>query len=68
MFIIFQRYICVPPHLAYGEHGQGDKIPGNSTLFFEIEIVKTRFTDDVGGGKGFTDDVDGGKRFGPGQI
>ena len=31
--------IFVPPHLAYGRRGFGEKIPPNSVLLFEIELL-----------------------------
>ena len=31
--------IFVPPHLAYGRRGFGEKIPPNSVLVFEIELL-----------------------------
>ena len=31
--------LFVPPGLAYGERGSGQKVPGNSTLIFEMELL-----------------------------
>lgn len=31
--------VCIPPELAYGERQEG-KIPSNSILIFEIELIK----------------------------
>jgi len=36
-----KRKITVPPELGYGERGSGP-IPGNTTLVFELEILKIK--------------------------
>lgn len=33
--------VFIPPHLAYGEKGAGDKIGPNETLIFEIKLITT---------------------------
>merc|ERR1719389_178948 len=32
----------IPPELAYGDRGAGGKIPGGSTLIFQMEIIKIK--------------------------
>ncbi|KAM4598007.1 peptidyl-prolyl cis-trans isomerase FKBP10-like [Polymixia lowei] len=34
-----KRRITVPPHMAYGEKGVGDLIPGSAVLVFDIHVI-----------------------------
>ncbi|KAJ8264744.1 hypothetical protein GJAV_G00154350 [Gymnothorax javanicus] len=34
-----RRRITIPPHMAYGEKGAGEDIPGSAVLVFDIHIV-----------------------------
>ena len=34
--------LLIPPHLAHGNFGDRDKIPGNSVLIYKIEVLDVR--------------------------
>ena len=49
--------MTVPPHLAYGDHGVGDDIPGGATLTFDVRLVQLNnavWSEEVRNKKNFT--------------
>lgn len=40
-----KRTITIPPQLGYGDRAQGDKIPANSTLIFDIALEKVELSE-----------------------
>jgi len=38
-----KRLLFIPPGLAYGSKGVGERIPANSTLIFEIDVTRAKF-------------------------
>jgi FKBP-type peptidyl-prolyl cis-trans isomerase len=37
-----KRLLLVPPELGYGKEAKGDDIPANSTLMFEVELLRIK--------------------------
>lgn len=51
-----RRLIIVPPSLAYGSKGVPNRVPANSTLIFEAEIRRVKFSKDSGSDRGSSRD------------
>nr|XP_046241602.1 FK506-binding protein 15 isoform X3 [Scatophagus argus] len=43
-----RRLIVIPPNLAYGSKGVPNRVPPNSTLIFEAELRRVKFSKDSG--------------------
>ena len=37
-----KRFLVIPPHLAYGQKAIGNRIPPNSTLSFEVDLLRVK--------------------------
>ena len=44
-----KRTLIIPPDMAYGDRGAGDKIPPGSTLLFDIELFQITWQPDAAG-------------------
>merc|ERR1712179_510277 len=42
-----KRKLIIPPHLGYGASGSPPKIPGDSVLVFEVELLKIERKDEL---------------------
>ncbi|XP_041854809.1 FK506-binding protein 15 isoform X2 [Melanotaenia boesemani] len=43
-----RRLVIIPPNLAYGSTGVANRVPANSTLIFEVELRRVKFSKDSG--------------------
>ena len=31
--------LTIPPHMAYGEHGDNNNVPGHATVIYRVRII-----------------------------
>ncbi|XP_014672144.1 PREDICTED: FK506-binding protein 15-like [Priapulus caudatus] len=43
-----RRLLIIPPSLGYGTHGMGTRVPPNSTLILDVELIKVKLTREHG--------------------
>lgn len=42
-----RRILTIPSGLGYGDQGSGGRIPGGSTLLFDVELIKIGRDDEL---------------------
>ncbi|XP_063051269.1 FK506-binding protein 15 isoform X2 [Engraulis encrasicolus] len=50
-----KRFLVIPPNQAYGSQGVANRVPADSTLLFEAEVKRVKFSKDSGSSVGSRD-------------